>query len=658
MDLKQLGKYEIVKKLGEGGFGAVYLATDVKLKRNVALKALHPQVATDEMLAAYFEREALALARLEHLNIVRVYDYDQIDGVNFIVMEFVEGTNLDRLLKENQSLPLDQIVSVFRQILSALGYAHDHGVIHRDIKPSNIMLNGAGTVKITDFGIAKVAGTAKLTRTGTGAGSLLYMSPEQIKGTNIDNRSDLYSVGVTLYQVVAGKTPFEADSDYEIMTGHLEKVPPTPTQFDPAIPKDLEQLILKSLEKKPEKRFQNAIEMSEALERIITSRDKTAYRPVTTGAKTTITLPPPTKWKKMALIVAAAVVVLGVAGYFLMQGGGKTQVATPTFADSLKTALAHYSEKRYDSAAVVLSSLSKSASGTEAEKLSVSQFLAASRLQTGDVAGAKDLLTSLHTAQPNATFPADKFPTPLISLWNELGKTPTPSVTGSIEITLQNYQPFAPVTVSVDGQSEPYQGEKLRFPDMKNGKHGIRVEGAGMKSVTETVQVTGGPVSKLYSLEKMLTTARGSVVVTVAGDYKMFERVTVSLDGKDVEYKGSPVEFSEVPSGTYDIVVKTRDQGSLTTQVSVQGDKVDKKFTLTLSQSALTVSALADEPDLPAQVYFDGMSSEEDQTPCSKKLMTGPHKIWVEHKGYVAMTKPQYIDLKKDMTIEFSLKKK
>jgi serine/threonine-protein kinase len=663
MDLKQLGKYEINSKRGEGGFGAVYRATDTKLKRTVAVKVLHPQVATDEMLAAYFEREALALARLEHVNIVRVYDYDQIDGINFIVMEYIEGTDLDQLMKEGQSFPLEQIISIFRQLLAALGYAHDHGVVHRDIKPSNIMLTKSGEVKITDFGIAKVAGSAKLTRTGTGAGSLLYMSPEQIKGKDIDNRSDLYSVGVTLYQIAAGRTPFEADSDYDIMTGHLERTPPSPTQFSPDIPKDLEQIILKALEKKPEKRFQSAVEMTEALDRISASGVKTVYRPAETGEKTVVSpksLPRPKPAKNLIAITVALVVIVAaiVGGYFLLgRGGGEIQPKVSTFADSLTTAIASYDRTDYRASATALSQLSRSSAGTDEERVRVTQYLAASRLGAGDTVGVRELLVELHTRKPGADFSAGKFPSALLNLWNEISSPTIPAGAEGIEVVLQNYQPFAPVSVRVDGESRQYQGTALRFEGIRAGKHDVKIEGTGMKPVGEKVQVTGTLLQLTYTLEESRPSTPGSVLVTVK-NYETFEPVWVSLDGKDKKYTGVPIAFGNVASGTYDIMVRA-DVCTLMAAVAVEGNQVEKTFMLGQEYSKLTVVAsAADAPDLAARVYIDGDTTVENETPFPRQLVNGPHKVWIEHKHYVTVTKPQYIDLKKDMRIEFVLKKK
>jgi serine/threonine protein kinase len=616
MDLKQLGKYEIIDKLGEGGFGAVYLANNTKLKKRVALKVLHPQVASDEMLAAYFEREALALARLEHANIVRVYDYDQIDSVNFIVMEYIEGTNLDRLLREKRVFKQDEIVSIFRQLLAALGYAHKNGVIHRDIKPSNIMLSSTNEVKITDFGIAKVAGSAKLTRTGTGAGSLLYMSPEQIKGVNIDNRSDLYSVGVTLYQVVAGRTPFEADSDYEIMTGHLEKAPLAPSHFKDSTPRELEQVILKALEKKPEKRYQSAEEMSEALAHLRASSDVTKVADTDRFARTTAVPQHPKvpSSKKKLLVPALAVlaVVVAVVAWMLMRGGEEQKPQVATFTDSLSTGKQLFVQKAYIPAAGVFSALRGSANANQTQKAEALRYESASRFLAGDTASAFTLFAELKRLDSTAIFPIEVFDPAISRAWALYNRVTTAKPSDRPDV-----RPMHP------------GGDSL-----------------------------GGP--RNVPPRQQQGAAVGAVVVTV-NNYKIFEPVTVIFDEKRERYQGEPLIFDNLAAGVYEVTVAT-DLGRLTNAVKVQGGREDCTFTLTENAtSKLTVTSLVpDNPDdiVPAQVMIDNDRIEDAQTPFSTRLMNGPHKIWVEDRGYRTEGKPRFVNLSGDMQVEFVLRKK
>ncbi len=674
MDLKRVGKYDILDKLGEGGFGAVYLAHHTKLQKQVALKILHPQVASDEVLAAYFEREALALARLEHPNIVRVYDYDQVDGLSFIVMEFVDGTNLDRILRDKKYLSPGEAVPIFEQLLAALGYAHVNGIVHRDIKPSNIMITKSNIVKITDFGIAKVAGSAKLTRTGTGAGSLLYMSPEQIRGKDIDNRSDLYSVGVTMYQVVTGRTPFEADSDYEIMTGHLEHTPPPPTEFRSSLPQAVSQVIMKSLEKKPERRYQNAEEMSSALHglQLPESSDKTVVQLATPYSERTIrTAPPepphspptaesrrPSSGKGKLIGILATVIIVAVAAvYFLMQPSEQQPVKVATFADSLATAFDLYEKKLFPEAAELFAALQGSNSASAGQKLEIRQFQAASKLMDQQISTATELLKQLYSDDPGAELVDRRLPPALVKIWEGLQQTPLP--TGGFELTLANYQQFAPVIVEFEGRKEPYTGSAFTRKNLSPGDYIVRVEGTGMKPVSQSVQVADVVVSKTLTMTAATAAATGRIVVVVE-NYKIFEPVTVVFDGKSVQYDGQPVTFSEIAKGSYEVGIIT-DVGRLTDVVNVDGNETRKVFEPVNKESKLTIASLVENnPNevVAAQVYIDNEKIVDGETPFPVRLMQGPHKIWIDHPDYRTIDKPKFINLRGDELVELRLRKK
>jgi serine/threonine-protein kinase len=246
--------------------GVFFKALDTRLDRTVGIKTLHTEFSVDSQLRERFVNEAKALAKLNHPNICVLHDFFEEQDKLFIVMEYIEGETLADLARRIGAIPADKIIPVFRQILLALDYAHRKSIIHRDIKPSNIMLSPQGVVKVMDFGIAKIVGSSKhLTMTGRKVGSIPYMSPEQITQKEIDHRSDLYSLGVTLYQLCTGRVPFDSTSDFEVMKSHLEDPPPPPRSIEPKIPKRLEDIILKSMMKKPEQRYQTALEMRDAL---------------------------------------------------------------------------------------------------------------------------------------------------------------------------------------------------------------------------------------------------------------------------------------------------------------------------------------------------------------------------------------------------------
>ena len=263
----EIGSYRILEKIGEGGMGVVYKAVDTGLDRIVAMKVLNPDLSKNPELVARFRSEAKAQANLNHTNLATLYAFlVHTDGTAVMVMEFVEGETFAQMIRRRGPIPEQEAVPLFRQALLGIGYAHRAGILHRDIKPSNLMLNKNGLVKVMDFGIAKVMGVQGMTRTGTQLGTLAYMSPEQIQNRNVDIRSDIYELGITLYEMLTGHLPFEADSEFQIMHDHVYKAPPPPCTYYPYIGKGIEQVVLKSIEKNSDLRYQTVEQFGAALE--------------------------------------------------------------------------------------------------------------------------------------------------------------------------------------------------------------------------------------------------------------------------------------------------------------------------------------------------------------------------------------------------------
>jgi predicted Ser/Thr protein kinase len=262
----QIGSYKILDKLGEGGMGVVYKAVDTSLDRVVAIKALSAELAHNPDLEKRFRAEAKAQANLNHTNIATLYAFLVQDGGAWMVMEYIEGESIADMISRRGVIPWQEAIPVFKQALLGIGYAHRMGIVHRDIKPSNIMVNRAGIVKVMDFGIAKVMGNRGMTRTGTQMGTAYYMSPEQVLNRGVDIRSDVYSLGVTLYEMLTANVPFTGDTDFEVMQAHMQTPPPLPTRFYPYIPKGIENAILHAMEKEQAGRFQTVEEFGAALE--------------------------------------------------------------------------------------------------------------------------------------------------------------------------------------------------------------------------------------------------------------------------------------------------------------------------------------------------------------------------------------------------------
>ncbi len=347
-------RYQVTHLIARGGMALVYRAQDLLLNRPVALKILYPELSADSMFVERFRREAQAAANLSHPNIVPVFDWGEDDGTYFIVMELIEGTSLADVLRGSRTLTASRSAQIVAQVAFALAYAHRQGVVHRDVKPGNILITADGQVKVTDFGIAQaVAVEDHLAEAGSVMGTATYFSPEQAEGAAVDGRSDVYSLGVVLYEMVVGRPPFIGDSPIEVSSQHVRGSVPPPSEFSSTVPHDLEAIIMEALAKDPNVRYQSADEFRADLLRYSEGQpvraaqrdvaffgadatrsvsavtgDRTQAVPVMTGPRTDVRR---RRSGRSGLIATIVVVVLAAAGlsYFLLANKSPSATLMP-----------------------------------------------------------------------------------------------------------------------------------------------------------------------------------------------------------------------------------------------------------------------------------------------------------------------------------------
>jgi hypothetical protein len=582
---KTIGRYEIIELVGRGGMGVLYRARDAVLERNVAVKMMLLDFTTDQTARDRFQREARAVARLQHRNVVTIHELGEVEGTPYIVMEFLSGKDLDAMLKGDVKMSLAQKLDVVIQLCDGLGYAHEQGIVHRDVKPGNVRVLEDGTVKILDFGIAKFA-QSSVTQSGMIMGTPSYMAPEQIMGKPVDGRADLFSVGVLMYELLSGQKPFTGESPTTVVYQIIHVEPPPVNASVPDLPDSLHEIVSRALQKNPDDRYSRASEMSSDLQMVKMMLDlplKTTdgdtgpqqtigpLHATTLGAKTPATgsavttmLDTPMRASAAAraadaaprssataakagsapiIGIAAAVVLLGGLGLYLSMHGG---ASTPPAATAAGTTAAG----------------SAARGGTPGAN---GEFFV-----TSMPSGAKILLNGSDT-----------------------GKT-TPSVvsfagkaTRSLELSLKGYAPItaaisdadlktgakdfkfdreaSPVRLTLNGPYpfDVYQGSKLL--DASATHHEVTAQpGAGPVVVKNAELMLSATIPVDYQRSSMEVTLPGTGTLAV---FASKETCNVTVDGADLGFP--PIPPKRIAAGSHTVTLKCPEGKDETRRVTV-----------------------------------------------------------------------------------------
>jgi len=509
MSIQTVGRYEIIGELGRGAMGVVYKAQDPTIGRTVALKTMRLDVhglETDDVLRR-FKNEARAAGVLNHPNIVTIYDAGEQDGMFYIAMEFIEGTTLHAMLAEKRILSPEEIIQLARQICKGLDYAHSNGIIHRDIKPANIMITGDGTVKIMDFGIAKAGGG--MTSTGQVLGTPNYMSPEQVKGKVLDGRSDLFSFGVVLYEMVTGEKPFVGQNVTTIIYKIVHENPIPPRDLDVTIHPGLSMVVTKSLSKVPGERYQNGAELMKDLEN---------YKSVGSSLSPTTTLP-------------TSAVNLNHASQMMSQGSAGSAVAASPARDQVGPALPVSHKKRGALEVVLVTVLLvavalggygfyryRGALKVEKADRELEERLKQEQIQQAAVAKASESRLQLPagTAPPSPETDSKAQPLKATVSPNRINKD-----RGELRFDSQPHG----AKVEVDGWTEPTWVTPFMASNLGAGKHTVVFSKSGFLPETRTVTVAAG---KSLPLSVQLNPAVSKLEVSSTP-----QGANIAVDGKD-----------------------------------------------------------------------------------------------------------------------------
>jgi serine/threonine-protein kinase len=694
--LTKAGRYQIVSELGRGSMGVVYHGFDPVIGRTVAIKTMLTEGLTSQEFREFkarFQREAQAAGVLSHPNIVNVFDYGEDSGILYLIMEYLEGKSLERLIEEQGMLPIETIIPMYDQVCSALDHAHQHSIVHRDIKPANIMILDNGSVKVTDFGIAKMMSMG-MTQAGQVLGTPNYMSPEQVKGRQIDGRSDIFSLGIILYELVTGEMPFGGQNITTVIYKIINENPIPPRELDATIHPGLSYVICKTLAKSPDERYQTCRELADDLKNFkclagsaspsatiivkvppfpSTDLERAAAppveisRPPAASTETAQTTPieqpspgrvpvqvvlPPTIFQKLhtspivwILLALGAVVFLGIlGGAVLYHHKVNSRVATPPVGQLLVAANVSGAKISVDGRSepnwvtpYTITDLSVGSHQVVVSKEGYDNYQ-----QSVTIEGGKPFTV-------NASLPARAEPPPQTPAIEPAAakveppkkeSVPTGPIpkTGQLLVTAN----VSGAKISVDGRSEPdWITPYSSTIGLAAGTHQLVVSKEGYDDYQQSVTIQGGKTS---TVNVPLSVGRGEVtiVTTTPG-------LDVLIDGKLI---GPSPARASVVAGSHRYVVRRPGAAPYENTFKItSGAILDVRVNLGGEAAGTGIVEVHTIP-LGATVFADG-NRIESQTPASFSLPTGRHTLVISLSGYKSVT--QVIEVKADEPVKVAV---
>jgi len=632
---KTIDNYRILEVIGRGGMGVVFKALDDNLDKIVALKMIDPFLAKDENFVRRFKTEAKALAKLENPYIVGVHALRNTEAGLFMVMEYVESRPLSHYLRDNGPINVKDTVSVLKQLLDAIGHAHQVGVIHRDIKPSNILLCDNGKVKVTDFGLAKVVqqkdGASTVTQTR--AGTLYYMSPEQIKGLkNVDIRSDLYSLGMTLYEMLTGRVPFDkTDSDFTIQRQIVDGEIPSPIKFNTEIPKKLSKIIQKAINKEPDKRYQTAGEMLDDIlkfEKEILTETKTKKKKSAPKEKPKTALPKGDATKKYLKLISvfASFAILIAAGflYFILSSNGNEQVDT---VFSITT--------NPDSAEIIIDDVSIGNSPFKEYRLNSDKAINLKIKKEGYLTFDTSLTFqkgSKENLKINLIETIEEIPV----VETEPKEITTTTDYGSLKITTK------PGDASVFLNGKPSGSTPFENKMLEAGTYRVLIRKKGFLDISQSVKIVS---DKAITVEKDLTPAF---------------KLTVNSDPADAEIMindkpagKTPYVNQQTVIGDYNVIVKKTGFKTGSEKIKITDNKADREINIKLEPLVAKVQILV-RPF--GSIYINEQLKVKDtNAPFSVDLPSGSHQLKIVHPTFGSAVRTINIIDDKPLKFNFDL---